>query len=350
MTSSSKITLLTLCAFLASIGFTQGVDIVCVAGCGDDSVEGSAMVASLIEPFGVDFDKEGNWYICEYKGQKVSKVDSSGYLTRFAGTGRMAYGGDGGAAKLAQLLDPHSLYIHGNQMFVADTRSHTVRKVDLSDGIITTIAGTGEAGFSGDNGPATQAKFNGTFDLALDASGEKVYVADLQNRRVRLVDLKTGIVTTVAGNGEQGVPQDGANAAMSPLVDPRAVELDSDGNLYILSRRGNALRLLDKSGKIRTVIKPGQVSPDMNGPKHLCMDLKGNVIIADAENHLIRKYSPESGSLVIIAGTGTRGSRLVKNDPLSTQLSRPHGVYVHDNGELYVSDSYNHRILKLTNW
>ena len=133
-------------------------------------------------------------------------------------------------------------------------------------------------------------------------------------------------------------------------MDPRAVELDSDGNLYILSRRGNALRLLDKSGKIRTVIKPGQVSPDMNGPKHLCMDLRGNVIIADAENHLIRKYSPESGSLVIIAGTGVRGGRLVKNDPLRTQLSRPHGVYVHDNGELYVSDSYNHRILKLTNW
>ena len=111
-----------------------------------------------------------------------------------------------------------------------------------------------------------------------------------------------------------------------------------------------ALRVVDRQGRLRTLIKPGSVTPDMNGPKHLCVDRQDNVIIADAENHLIRKYSPRDGSTVTIAGTGQKGDHLEPGDALQTQLNRPHGVYVSPSGELYITDSYNNRILKLKNW
>jgi len=233
-------------------------------------------------------------------------------------------------------------------MYIADTLNHRVRKVDMKTGAISTIAGTGAAGFSGDGGPAAKAAFNGVFGIALSKSGQKLYVADLSNRRVRMIDLKTGIIRSIAGNGTDGIPADGALAAESPLQDPRAVAVDSKGRVYILERRGNALRVVESNGKIRTLIKPGSVSPNLNGPKHLCVDLQDNVIIADAENHLVRRYSPRDGSTVTIAGTGKKGDHLEPGDPLQSQLNRPHGVYVHKSGDLYISDSYNHRILRLS--
>lgn len=346
--------LVPLCAMLAFFlrveSASPPVKIECVAGCGTGPLGASAQDAQLREPFGVAFDKEGNWYICEYKGHRITRVDKRGIITLFAGIGEKGDGGDGGPATEAGLNQPHSLYIVGDEVYVADTRNNRVRKIDLKSGIITTVAGTGEAGYSGDGGPATQAKFSATYDLAFDPAGKKIYVDDLNNRRVRLVDLMTGTVVTVAGNGEQGVPENGAVATQSPLVDPRALTLDRNGNLYILERRGNALRILDKAGQIRTLIAPGDVKPDMNGPKYLCVDLEGNIIIADTENHLIRKYSPKDGSLVVIAGSGEKGDRLVVDDPLKTQLHRPHGVFVHPSGALYISDSDNNRILKLTGW
>jgi len=208
------------------------------------------------------------------------------------------------------------------------------------------VAGNGQKGYSGDGGPATEAAFSGIFAIDLSPDGENLYVADLANRRVRRIALRSGIVTTVAGNGEQGVPADGARAATSPLVDPRAVAVDGEGNVYILERRGNALRVVDKHGRIRTLIKPGDITPDLKGPKHLCVDRNGNVIIADAENHLVRLYNTQTGATTTIMGTGEPGDRTNATDALRTQLNRPHGVYVSADGALYVSDSYNHRILK----
>lgn len=339
--------------FLLTVALRTGADdrkVECVAGCGNGPLGNAAKEAKLIEPFGVNFDKEGNWYICEYKGQRVTRVDLKGIITLFAGTGEQGYGGDGGPADQAKFNEPHSLYIKSNQMYVADTRNNRVRKVDLKSKVITTIAGTGVAGYSGDGGPATEAQFSATYDLALDEKSSRLYIADLNNRRIRLVDLKTGIVRTIAGTGVQGVPQNGAKAAESPLVDPRAVVLDQQGNLYILSRRGNALRVVSKDGIIRTLVGPGDVIPDLNGPKHLCVDLQGSVVIADTENHLIRKYSPRDGKLATIVGTGEKGDRIDPVDPLKTQLNRPHGVSIDRSGALYISDSYNHRILRLTGW
>lgn len=339
--------------FLLTVSLLTGASerkVECVAGCGSGPLGSAAREAKLIEPFGVNFDQEGNWYICEYKGQRVTRVDSKGTISLFAGTGEQGHGGDGGPADRAKLNEPHSLYIKSNQMYIADTRNNRVRKVDLKTRIITTIAGTGQAGYSGDGGPATEAQFHATYDLALDEKSDSLYIADLNNRRIRLLDLKTGIVRTVAGTGIQGVPQNGAKAVESPLVDPRAVVLDQQGNLYILSRRGNALRIVSKEGFIRTLVGPGDVTPDLNGPKHMCVGPQGSVIIADTENHLIRKYSPKDGSLVTIAGTGEAGDRIDPVDPLKTQLNRPHGVYIDRSGALYISDSHNHRILRVAGW
>src|SRR5262249_45465253 len=123
---------------------------------------------------------------------------------------------------------------------------------------------------------------------------------------------------------------------------------DSKNNLYILERNGNALRVVDTQGHIRTMIAPGKIVPDMKGPKHLCVDRDDSVIIADAENHLIRRYDPKSGETKTIAGTGTKGTHIDASNPLKSELNRPHGVFVNRKGELYISDSYNNRIIKVS--
>src|SRR5262245_47149904 len=350
MMSLIGILLLPLALSIASTPQAQPAPkIECVAGCGG-SLDGNAKGARLIEPFGVAFDRQGNLYICEYKGQKITKVDAKGSVTLFAGgNGRSS---EGSARGQLEFNDPHGLVISKDQqMYVADTLNHRAVKIDLKTGGAVVVAGDGRAGYSGDGGPAVEATFNQSYAVDITRDGDKLDITDLGNRRVRLLDLKSGVVTTIAGNGQSGVPTDGADAAQSPLVDPRATAVDSKGNVYILERRGNALRVVDKTGKIRTVIAPGTIAsakaPGLNGPKHLCVDLQDNVIIADTENHLIQKYNPKGGAVEVIAGSGEKGDRLIIGNPLKTQLNRPHGVFVHPSGALYISDSYNNRVLKL---
>ncbi len=294
----------------------------------------------LNEPFAVAFDRAGNWYILEHKGQRIVRAGKDGKFTPFAGAA---------AAIQAQFHDPHGLLVtrDGRTMFVADTLNNQIRRIDLRSGTIATLAGTGEKSFSGDNGPALRAAFNGAFAIALSPDEKSLYVADLGNRRIRRIDLKSGIVTTVAGNGTRGIPADGSPAAASPLEDPRAVAVDSKGLIYIVERNGNALRVVDRAGTIRTLIAPGQIQPDLKGPKHLCIDSKDNVIIADTENHIIRRYNPRDRSTVTIAGSGAKGANLAPADPLKSEMNRPHGVVFNTAGELFISDSDNHRILRL---
>ncbi|MFA7003463.1 MAG: hypothetical protein WC429_05445 [Verrucomicrobiia bacterium] len=318
-----------------------------VAGC--DS-------ANLHEPFGAALDAKGNMFICEESG-RILRVDAKGVVKTIAGEGGKGFSGNGGPAAKAQLHFPHNLIVEPNgDLLIADTLNHCVRKIDAKSGIITTIAGNGEKGFSGDGGPAAKAKFNGTFSIALDRAGRQLYICDLGNRRIRAMDMKTGLVKTVAGNGQRGVPTDGADAVSSPLADPRAVCVDSKGNIYILERSGHALRVVDKAGKIRTVAGTGNkgfsgdgsdaLKAEMNGPKHLYPDLQDNILIADAENNVVRKYIPKTRKLVRVAGTDRKGAALAA-DPLKTELARPHGIYFHTDGVLYIVDSYNSRILKI---
>ena len=223
-------------------------NIVLVAGGGEGVENVPAVNARLGSPFGVEFDSSGNLFFVEIDGHRVGKIDPRGVLTKVAGTGRKGLSGDGGPPLAAEFNALHNLAIAKNDdIYLADTLNHRVRKIDHKTGLITTVAGT-DKGFGGDGGPAAAARFSGIYCASLDPSGKRLLLADLDNRRIRAVDLASGIVTTVAGNGERGVPADGATAAAAPLVDPRAVTADSAGNVYVLERSGHALRVVDRDG------------------------------------------------------------------------------------------------------
>lgn len=304
------------------------------AGGGPEAPGADRKRIKFVEPFGIVFDKSGTAWVIEYKGNRLLAIATDGKTSLVLGP--------------KDVHEPHGVVLSPDQqLYIADTHNNRVLRMDIQTRAVTVVAGTGEAGYSGDGGPATKATFKGIFAIDLAPRGDRLYIADLSNRRVRMVDLKSGTVTTIAGNGHKGIPADGAIAAESPLEDPRAVAADSKGNVYVLERQGNALRVVDAKGKIRTLIKPGDLQQDMKGPKHLCVDGKGNVIIADAENHLIRKYSPKTGKTENIAGTGVKGFDIDARNPLATQLNRPHGVWAGPQGWLYITDSYNHRILRM---
>jgi NHL repeat len=341
-----------------SISWAATERLVLVAGGGAGSDGSPAIGGRLDTPFGVAFDRSGNMFVVEYAGQRVRKVDRRGILTTIAGTGVQGDSGDGGPAIRARFNHMHSLAVaRDGAIYIADTDNHRIRKIDPRTTIVTAFAGSGHKSFGGDGGQALQAEFGGVYCVALDPTEEHLFLADLDNRRVRAVDLKTGIVSTIAGNGQRGVPRDGSQARLAPLVDPRAVAADDHGNVYILERAGHALRVVDVNGKIRTVAGIGRkgMSGDggpalragLNEPKHLCIDGAGNVLIADTGNDLIRKYVPLKGTIVRVAGNGTKGSDGLGGDPLRAALNQPHGVYCHAFGAVYIVDSYNNRVLKI---
>ncbi len=304
----------------------------------------------LQEPFGAEADKRGNVFIIEMmSGNRLLKLDSHGVLTTIAGTGMPGGGGDGGAPLEAQFQGPHSLALLPNgDILIGDTWNGRVRRFDRKAGRIVTLPGFGV--------PEDKARAAGPYCIALDPAGTHLYIADLL--RVQSLDLATGTAKIVAGNGKKGRPLEGGLATESPLVDPRAVAVDGHGNVYILERGGNALRVVDATGHLHTVVnvegKKGATGDDgpaaaatMNGPKFICIDRDDGVLIADAENNLIRKYWPEKKTITRIAGTGAKGSSGVDGDPLNCELNRPHGVSVDPNGDLLITDSYNNRVLKL---
>ena len=302
----------------------------------------------LESPFGVDFDKQGNMYIVELSGGRVHRLDPAGTLTTIAGNGTRGYSGDNGPARDATFNGMHNVAVTpAGDLYISDSWNHCIRKIDGQTGIITTIAGTGKPGFSGDGGPALQATFNYLMCVSLNPANDRLYLADLKNLRIRMVDLGTGTVSTVAGNGEKGVPADGATAVESPLVDPRAVAVDSQNNVYILERGGHALRMVAPDGRIRTVAGTGRkagadgaaLTAGLNSPKHLAIDHRDNVIIADDQNRRIRLYEPDQGMLTSILGAGVQKP--------GRDLLRPHGVCVHADGSIYVVDTGHHRILRL---
>ena len=302
----------------------------------------------LNSPFGVDFDAKGNMYIVELAGGRVLKLDTTGNLTTISGNGTKGYTGDGGPAKTATFNGIHNVAVTPEgDVYISDSWNHCIRKIDGKTGIITTLAGTGEAGFSGDGGPASKATFNFIMCVSLNPTNDRAYLADLRNRRIRMIDLKTGIVNTVAGNGEEGIPTDGTLAKESPLLDPRAVAIDSNNNIYILERHGHVLRVVTPDGRIRTVAGTGKagltdgpaLQAELDAPKHIAIDLEDNVIIADEGNRSIRKYNARQGTLTSILGNGV--------DAPKRSLRRPHGVHVHENGTIYVVDTGHHRILSL---
>lgn len=307
----------------------------------------------LRTPFGMDF-RAGRLVVAEFGGHRVIALDADGTTTVLAGSGKKGFA-DGPAA-MAEFNSPHNLAVAPDgTIYVADTLNNRVRKLDAKTGTVTTVAG-GEKGFAGDGGPATGARFNEAYHVALEPGGKGLLVCDLGNRRIRRIDLVAGTISTVAGNGERGVPTDGSAATEAPLVDPRAVAADGAGRLWILERSGNALRVVEH-GKIRTAAGTGEKGfagdggpgrqAKLDGPKSLWVEPSGSVLIADTNNHCIRRYNPADGTISRVAGTGKKGKGEPGGPPRDIALNEPHGVAVGPDGTLYVADSLNGRILKL---
>ena len=314
---------------------------------------------ALVQPFGVDFAPDGTVYIVEMaKGERLRALTPGGKLVTLAGAhGEKGNAGDGGPGEKATFNGMHSLAVGPDGMiYLADTWNNRVRTFDPKTKAVAAFAGTGEKGYSGDGGPAAKATFTGCFCVCFGPGGKDLFITDLDNARIRKVEMRTGIVTTVAGNGKKAAPKDGEDAATQPLVDPRAAAVDAGGNLYILERGGHVLRVVDSKGKIRTVAGTGKAGTGvgkaleaaMRGPKHLCIDRDGSVLIADTENHRIVRYTPGKETLELVAGSGKKGAGLGDGDPKAAEFSQPHGVVVHPKtGDIYVSDANNGRVLKI---
>ena len=336
---------------VASVHDASADQILLVAGGGNAEPPGTATEVQLKEPFGTEFDAAGNaWIIEMVSGNRLLKRSVDGILSHMAGRLQSGYSGDGGPVLQAQFNGPHNIAVLSeSKVLVADTWNGVIREVNVATGLVRTISGYGVA--------MDKAKGNGPYCIALDDSKSRLFIADL--RQILVLDLKTNSLKVFAGNGKKGVPTDGSIATDAPLQDPRAVAVDHLGNVYILERGGNALRVVDGEGKIRTVVNTsGKVGSSgdggpavdalLNGPKHLCVDRDNSVIIADAENNLVRRYVPSSGKLERVAGTGQKGGAGLGGVPQSCQLARPHGVSIHPtSGELYITDSYNNRVLRI---
>ena len=312
---------------------------------------GPGTSAQLSSPRVAVTDAAGNIYIADNANSRVRKIAPGGAITTIAGTGVYGYSGDSGPATLAMLRYPSGLALDsGGNLYVSDQDNHRVRKIDAS-GVITTVVGTGAAGFAGDAGPATAAQLNSPHAIASDAAGN-LYIADTNNRRIRKV-TPGGTITTVAGSGTSGYSGDGGSATSAQLRAPWGVAVDGAGNLYIAERDNHTVRKADPSGTITTLAGTGSYGCSGNGVAaasstfyqilSVAADSAGNVYFADEFCHRVRKVTP-AGVAVTVAGTGSSGFSGDGGPARLAQLRNPHSVWVDSAGNLYIADAYNHRI------
>ena len=301
------------------------------------------------------FDSEGNLFFCEVGNHVVRRVDAaSGVITTVAGNGEAGYTGDGGPATSATMREPYSLAIDtdGN-IYIVDRLNAAIRRVDSSTGIITTVAGTGEPGYSGDGGPGNQAQMREPNDCFLDGRGG-LLIADIQDQRIRRLDVTTGVIDTFAGNGEKVRSGDGQPAPQASIFGARAVCMDPAGNTYIAEREGNGVRIVSAEGIMGTLAGgdcgrgySGDGGPALtstwNGPKGIRCDAAGNVIVTDTENHAIRRIDAATGVVTTIAG-GRLGGGGDGGPATAAGMDRPHGCEIGPDGALYIADSNNHRV------
>jgi sugar lactone lactonase YvrE len=305
-------------------------------------------------PYGLVIGPDGALYFCDLDNQRIRRLDlSTKRITTIAGNGERGYRGDGGPATGAALNMPHELRFDAKgDMYIAERDSHVIRKVDMKAGVISTVAGTGTAGFSGDGGPGTKAQLRQPHSIVFDRNGD-LLICDIGNRRIRRLHVGTGIIETYAGTGEAKPTPDGAPVAGTPLNGPRTFAIAPNGDLYLALREGNAIFRIDaKTQTLHRVAGTGEQgysgdgAPALNaklaGPKGLAYAPGDVLFVADTENHAIRKVDLKSGVISTVLGTGTRGDG-PETDPLACKLSRPHGV-LFANGVLYVADSEAHRI------
>jgi sugar lactone lactonase YvrE len=332
---------------------TPGI-ITSVAGNGTRGFSGDggpAIQAGLKGPTHAAFDQEGNFYIADFVNWRVRKVDHNGIITTVAGNGSYNYSGDNGPATSAGVTPKGIALDAAGNLYIADFNSR-VRKVDLN-GIITTIAGNGNQGFSGDGGPATLAELGPPYAVAFDLRGN-LYIADTENSRVRKVDLN-GIISTIAGNGSEGDSGDSGPATQAELITPYDVAADAAGNLYIAEVLGNRVRKVDANGIITTFAGNGNegfsgdggpaTQAELGWPSGVAVDAAGNVYIADSLIPRIRRVDTH-GTIKTIAGMGIL-QYSGDGGPATQAGIDPLSVAIDSSGDLYLPDSYNNRIRKV---
>jgi streptogramin lyase len=315
---------------------------------------GAATSAQIDNPFGVIRGPDGAIYFCEYTGHKIRRVAPDGTISTVAGTGQKGFSGDGGPALKATFNLPHELrFSSSGDLYVVDMTNHAVRKIDMKTKQISTVAGVGKPGYSGDDGPATAAMLKQPHSIQFGPDGH-LYICDIGNNVIRRLDISTGIITTVAGTGKSGPTPDGAPVKGTPLKGPRSIDFDKEGNLWLCTREGNQVFKLDlKNDKIHHIAGTGAKGFDghggparkakLSGPKGIALDAEGNAWLADCESHSIRMIDARTGSIELIAGTGEKG-----NGPdgaaLQCKMARPHGVFCDADGTVFVGDSEAHRV------
>ncbi len=328
-----------------------------VAGNGQQGFSGDggpATSAKIDNPFGVVRGPDAALWFTEYTGHRIRKVNPDGTIQTPAGTGAKGYTGDGGPATQATFNLPHEIRFdkEGNY-YIADMSNHAIRCVDAKTGVITTYAGTGKAGYSGDGGPANRAELKQPHSIQFGPDGH-LYICDIGNNVIRRVDTKTGIISTFAGTGTPGPTPDGSPITATPLKGPRSLDFDAAGNLWLVTREGNQVFKFDmKAGIIHHIAGTGKKGftgnggpaeeATLSGPKGVAIDAEGNVWLADTESHSVRMIDAKTGNLELIAGTGAKGDG-PDGDPLKCQMARLHGIFVDADGSVYIGDSEAHRV------
>ena len=334
-----------------------------IAGTGTAGMAGdgsSADTTPINNPYGVVIGPDGALYWADFGSNRVLRLDlKDRRITVVAGNGTKGYAGDGGPAAAAQLSAPHEIRFDSRgDILVAERDSHVVRHIDMKTRVVTTVAGTGAAGYSGDGGPATAAQLNQPHSIVLDAA-DNVLICDINNHRVRRIDARTGVISTFAGTGENAASPDQGGMLTSPLAAPRSIEIAPDGTMYLILRAGNKVFALNPAaGTMQRIAGTGEFGFEgdggpalsakfgapgsaFNGPKGIA--LGGNTLyVVDTENHALRAIDLGSRTISTVAGTGQRGDG-PDGDPRGCRMARPHGVFIQGRS-IYIGDSENHRI------
>ncbi len=304
-------------------------------------------------PYGLVFGPDGALYFCDLDNQRIRRFDpASFHVVTVAGNGGRGLSGDGGPAIDATLNMPHEIQFDASgHLYIAERDNHVIRRVEARTGRISTVAGTGVPGYSGDGGPGTAAQLRQPHAILFDRDGA-LLICDVGNHRIRRLRVDTGVIDTWAGTGEPLPTPDGSPRAGTPLRGPRTMAADANGDIYLALREGNAILRIDvKAGTLHRIAGTGEqgysgdggpaLAAKLGGPKGLAW-APGELFVADTENHVIRRIDLATGIISTVLGTGVRGDG-PESSPLECRLARPHGLLA-ARGVLYVTDSEAHRI------
>ncbi len=347
---------------LPLLAVSQNITTIAGTGTGGYNGDGIAATSAQLQgPQGLAFDEYGNIYIADLANSRIRKITiSTGMISTIAGTGTVGYNGDGILAVNAQITNPSALVFDGNgDLYFTDRGNNRIRKITVSTGMISTVAGTGTGGYNGDGIAATAAQLSGPNEVAFDANGN-LYIADWFNNRVRKVDKITGMISTIAGTGTAGYNGDGIAATAAQINGPCGIIFDITGNIYVVEYTGYRIRkIANGTGLISTIAGTGTAgyngdgipatTAQLNGCAYITFDAVGNIYIGDAINQRVRKIAVGTGIITTIAGTGTGGYNGDGIAAASAQLNAPFYIYFDQlNCNMYIADYNNNRIRKIT--